>query len=316
MTLPVPVGVIGASRRAAALADYEAPLRGARIVRWTPSRCRRDESRAAAQAERVGAGFVPDWEALADDPAIPAVLVASDDPARLRVVEAALSAGKIVGSLVPVATEAAELDRLAAALARGGILVPAGMVRHTPAGKHALRILAQGELGTLHSIYAAVRFPRGLQAERGQTILEEAGWEVFDFLLSVTPAAVQRVHAHSAALFGTGPDDTAVLTVRFEDGVIASLELSRCLPSSIPAPQGDIEIELIGSRQAVRVVPGASAVQVFQEGAAVRPWVEDPVISIVEELAAVASGEAGRTDVVEQLRRAVRLMDAVRARVQ
>lgn len=313
MTLPVPVGVIGAGRRASALAQYEAPLRAARIVRWAPSPCGRDRSRAAAYAEQSGATFAPDWKALAADRSIPAVLVASDDPSRMMALEAALSTGKVVGSFVPVATDATELDRLSSALSRGGVLVPAGTLRHTPAGKRALRIAAQGDLGTLHSVYAAFRFPRPQQAEHGPPILEHAGWEAFDFLLSLTPAEVRRVHAHSTALFGSGSDDTAVLTVRFEDGVIASIELSRCLPPAIPAaPDGDIEVEVIGSRQAIRVLPGAAAVRLFNDGAALHPWVEDAVISLVEEIAAIASGGAARTEGLAQLRRAVRIMDAVR----
>lgn len=317
MTVPVPVGVIGANRHASVLADYEAPLRGARIARWAPSPCGRDRPRAAAHAERTGAGFAPEWEAVAGDPSIPAVLVASDDPARLTAVEAALLAGKIVCCPVPAATQSTELDRLAAALSRGGALLSAGTLRHTPAGKHALRIVARGELGILHSVYAAVRFPWGQPAERGQTVLGEAGWDVFDLLTGMTPAAVQRVHAHTGALFGSSPDDTAVLTVRFEDDVIATVELSRCLPPSIPAaPLGDVEVELIGSRGAVRVVPGATAIQVFGKGAALCPWVEAPVISMVEELAAVAAGAAERPRSLESLRRAAMLMDAVTSQVR
>jgi predicted dehydrogenase len=260
---------------------------------------------------------VLEWEAVVRDPSIPAVLIVSDDPARMTVVEAALLAGKIVCCPVPAVTQSTELDRLAAALSRGGALLSAGTLRHSPAGKRALRIVAQGELGTLHSVYAAVRYPWGQPAERGQTILEEAGWEIFDFLLSLTPAPVRRVHAHTGTLFGFRPDDTAVLTIRFEDDVIATIELSRCLPPAIPvAPPGDVEVEVIGSRQAIRVVPGATAVQIFGKGAALCPWVEDPVISMVEELAAMASGEAGRAGSLDQLRRAVVLMDGVRTQGQ
>ncbi len=314
MTVPVPVGVIGANRHASALADYEAPLRGARIARWAPSPCGRDRPGAAAHAERTGAGFAPEWEAVAGDPSIPAVLVASDDPARLTAVEAALLAGKTVCCPVPAATQSTELDRLAAALSRGGALLSAGTLRHTPAGKHALRIVAQGELGILHSVYAAVRFSWVQPAERGQTILEETGWEIFDFLLSLTPAPVRRVHAHTEALFGSRLDDTAVLTIRFEDDVIATIELSRCLPPSIPAaPPGDVEVEVIGSRQAVRVVPGATALQIFSTRTTRCPWVDDPVISMVEELVTLAAGGAERTESIDTLRRAVALMATLRA---
>ena len=317
MTLPVPVGVIGAGRLASALADYDAPLRGARIARWAPSPCGTDRSRAATCAERTGARFMPDWNALAEDPSLPAVLVASDEPGRITAVEAALLAGKVVCCPVPAATESTELERLSGALSRGGALMSAGMLRHIPAGKGALRIAAEGELGTLHSVYAAVRLPWGQPAQRGQAILDGAGWEIFDFLLSLTPAPAHRVHAHTGTLFGLPPDDTAVLTIRFADDVIATIELSRCLPPAVPVPpSGDVEVEVIGARQAIRIVPGAPAVQVFGKSMAFRPWVEDPVISMVEELAAQASGETPRAGQLDPLRRAVALMDAVRTEAQ
>lgn len=317
MTRPVPVGVIGAGRLTSALAEYEAPLRGARIARWAPSPCGADCSRAATLAERTGAGFTPDWSALAGDPSLPAVFVAGDEPGRITAVEAALLAGKIVCCPVPVVTHSTELERLSAALSRGGALMSAGMLRHTPAGKRGLRIAVDGELGTLHSVYAAVRLPWGQPEQRGQDILDGAGWEIFDFLFSLTPAPVRRVHAHTGTLFGLPPDDTAVLTIRFADEVIATIELSRCLPPAVPVPpSGDVEVEVIGARQAIRIVPGATAVQVFGEGTAVRPWVEDPVISMIEDLAALASGETPRVGHLDPLRRAVALMDAVRTQVQ
>jgi predicted dehydrogenase len=316
VTSPLPVGVIGAGRHASALAGYEAPLRGARIARWSPSPDGRDRSGAAAHAERVGAGFAADWDALAGDPSIPAVLVVSDGADRTTAVEAALRGGKTVCCPVPAVTRSTELDRLSAVVSRGGTLISAGALRHTAAGKRALRIAAQGELGALQSMYAAARFPWAPPSQSMQSILDEAGWEMFDFLLSLTPAAVQRVHAYSGTLFGSSPDDTAVLIIRFADDVIGTLEVSRCLPPAIPVtPIGDVEVEVIGSRQAIRVAPGATAVQVFGASAALSPWVEDPVISMVEELAAVASGAAEPRGDLESLRRAVALMDAVRATI-
>lgn len=317
MTPPVPVGVIGAGRFASPLADYEAPLRGARLARWAPSPNGTDRSRAVTYAERTGAGFTADWNALAGDPSLPAVLVVCDEPGRMTAVEAALLAGKLVCCPVPLATRSAELERLSAALSRGGALMSAGALRHTPAGKRALRIAAAGELGALHSVYAAVRFPWGQPAQRGQDILDAAGWEVFDFLLSLTPAPVRRVHVHAGALFGSRPNDTAVLTIRFADDVIATIEMSRCLPPAVPTTaSGDVEVELIGARQAIRIAPGATAVRVFGEGTALCPWVEEPVISMVEELAALTAGETPRAEHLDPLARAVALMDAVRIQVQ
>ena len=309
----VPVGVIGAGGPASALAGYEAPIRGARIARWAPSPCGRDRSGAALYAAWVGAGFAPDWDALAGDPSLPAVLVATGGPDRTTVVEAALRAGKTVCCPVPATTRAAELDRLSAALSRGGTLISAGTLRHTAAGKRALRLAATGELGVLHSVYAAARVPSAAPPQGRHSILDESGWDIVDFLVGLTPSAVQRVHGCSGALFGSGPDDTAVFIIRFADDLIGTVELSRCLPASIPvAPTGEVDVEVIGSRQAIRIAPGATAVRVFGAGAALAPWVEDPVISMVEELAAVASGASKPADGLESLRRVIGVMDAVR----
>lgn len=313
MSRPVPIGIVGAGRHAQALAGHEAPLPGARVSRWAASPCGHDRDRAAALAERIGAAFSADWEAVAGDPSLPAVLVLSSDPGRRAVLDRALSAGKVVLSPLPTVTTEAEVDGVAAAEARGrGVLLSPSALRHTAAGTSVLKMVAEGELGTLHSVYAAGRFPWGDRQER-PGVLEDAGWEIFDFLLAVAPAPVLRVHAQTGALFGSHGQDTAVLVIRFENDVIATIELSRCLPPSIPVPpSGEMEVELIGSRQAVRLQPYASSLSLFGPTAVRCPWVDDPVISMVREVVNVVTGEADRVEGAASLRRVVALMNAVR----
>jgi predicted dehydrogenase len=314
MNFPVPIGIIGADRYAQAIVDHGAPLPGARVARWAASPCGRDHDAATALAKRIDAPFSPDWDAVARDPSLPGVLVLSRDPGKVAAVEVALSAGKVVLCPVPAVTRGEDLDRLAAAEKRGGgALLSAGALRHTPAGQSALRMAAGGELGTLHSAYAAARFPSDDHARGRPPILDEAGWEIFDFLLAVVPAPVQRVQAQTAALFGLEAEDTAVLIVRFENDVIATIECSRCLPPSIPTTvMGDVEVELIGSQQAIRLDPWATSLGLFGAGAARCPWVDDPVISMVRGVVNAVAGEAERVDATVHLRRAVALMDAVR----
>ena len=314
MSRRLPIGVIGAARSAQAIADHDAPLPGAQVVRWAPSPCGQDRARAAALAERTGAQFSADWEAVAVDPALPALLILSSDPGRRAAVDVALSAGKVVLSPLPIVGTQAEVDRLAAAEARGrGVLLVPGTLRYTPAGSTTLRIVGDGELGTLHSLYAAGRFPWDDRAQGGPGVLEEAGWEIFDFLLAAAPAPVTRVHAETGALFSPGVIDAATLIIRFEDDVVATIDLARCLPPSIPTtPRGEIEIELIGSRQAVRLEPFATSLTLFGPRAIHRPWVDDPVVAMVRHVVQVAGGEADRGDGVAHLRRAMALMDAVR----
>ncbi|HLW60766.1 MAG TPA: Gfo/Idh/MocA family oxidoreductase [bacterium] len=315
MNAPIPLGVIGADRHARAVAGHDAPLSGARIARWSPSPCGQDRDGANTLADGVGAEWSPDWQTLARDPSLPAVLVLSSDPEKGRAVEAALAAGKVVLCPVPAATRADDLDRLAAAEGRGhAALISGGALRHTHAGRTALRLVADGALGTLHSAYAAVRLPRDDRAHPRRAVLEEAAWEVFDVLLTATPARVRRVHAWSGALFEAGVDDTAVSIIRFEDDLIATIELSRCLPASVPSlAVGEVELEIIGSRQAVRLEPYAAALGLLTSDAALLPWVDDPVLFMIQEVVdAVASG-GGRTGAVPHLRRVAALMDTVRA---
>lgn len=314
MSRSVPIGIVGAGRHAQALAGHDAPLPGARVSRWAPSPCGHDRDRATALAERIGAEFSADWEAVAGDPSLPAVLVLSSDPGKRVVLDRALSTGKVVLSPLPSVTSETDVDGVAAAQARGrGVLLAPSALRHTAAGTSALKMVADGEFGTLHSVHAAGRFPWGDRGQGRPGVLEDAGWEIFDFLLAVTPAPVLRVHAQTGALFGSHDEDTAVLVIRFEDDVIATIELSRCLPPSIPTtPPGEIEVELIGSRQAVRLQPYATALSLFGATAVRCPWVDDPVISMVREVVNVVTGEADRVEGVAALRRVVALMNAVR----
>ncbi|HKV46078.1 MAG TPA: hypothetical protein VJT32_15625 [bacterium] len=75
MSAPIPLGVIGADRYARAIADHGAPLPGARVSRWSPSPCGQDRDGAKTLADRVGAEWSPEWETLARDPSLPAVLI-------------------------------------------------------------------------------------------------------------------------------------------------------------------------------------------------------------------------------------------------
>jgi len=315
MTSPISVGVIGANRYAASLAEHAAPLSHARVVAVAPSPSGRDRTAAAALARALGAAFARDCDAVARDPALAVVLVASDDPGRAAGAEAALASGKIVVCPAPAATTTEALDRLSAASARGrGVLLAAGEIRHTPAGAHAVRMAAGGELGVLHSAYAAARLPIPGGGSDGVSVLDRPGWDVLDALCAALPHPLRRVQATLTSLFGAR-EDTAVVVARLEHDVIVTIELSRCLPASIPTvPQGEVEIEIIGTGQALRIEPYRTAVRFFGEReAASLPWVDEPVLSMLHEAVRVAAGETPRPNHLEHARRVLAFMQAVRA---
>ena len=316
---PLAIGVIGAGRHAAALADHQAPLADVRIARWAASPGGADLSAIRELATRIEAPFARDWEALVRDPELPAVLILSETAGAAVAAEAALGAGKTVFSAVPTATRPEEVNRLTGAAAGGrGVLLVGGTVRHSPAGREALRLIGAGELGPLHSLFASVKLPAAGNADRSpaaqRPVLEEAGWDLLDFIVAATASQPVRVHAHVDTLFGSGAPDTAVCIIRFENDLLATIDVARCLPPSIPAAaDGEVEIEVIGGRQAIRLQPSATAVGVYRAGAALRPWLDAPVISMLDVLAAAAGGAATKADGAADLRRAVDLMEAIRA---
>ncbi len=306
----IDAGVIGGGGHARALAEHLAPLPGLRLARWGPSPGGADQPAAAALARRAGVGFVPDWREVVREPSIRAVLVLSDAPERALAVETSLGAGKAVLCPAPAARTAAELDRLAGAIRRGhGLLLSPGAIRHTAAGKYALEAAAGGSLGHLHSVYAAARTAaRG--GANGRGVVDEMGWDLLDFVLGLTNAPVRRLHAAGASFERPGERDIAALILRFDDELIATVELARCLPPGIAADcQPEVEIEVVAARQALRIEPYGSAVRVYRAaGNSLRPWLDAPVVSMVQDLAAAIDNGLSESESLDRHRRLVEVM--------
>lgn len=312
MTSPVAVGVIGVGRRASSLSEYAAPLSGAVIAAIAPGPRGRDRTAAAGLARHLGAAFRREWESVATDPAVGVVLI---EDARAAAAETALAAGKIVVCPGPPARILETLERLSAAAKRGrGALLAAGEIRYTPAGSRAVAIAAEGGLGVLHSIYAAVRLPVLERPDGEGTILERAGWDVLDTVCAAVPRRPARVSATVTGLFG-GAADTAVVIAWLGDDTIVTVELSSCLPASIPTvAQGEVEIEMIGSREALRIEPYKTAVRFHgQRDSVLLPWIDDPVLSMLHEAISAARGEAAKPNHFDHWRRVIGFMEAIKS---
>jgi len=313
------VGVIGGGRHGAALADHQAPLPDVRIARWAASPGGADVPFVREFAARIQVPFSREWEAVARDPELRAILVLGEAGSATAAAEAALGAGKAVFCAIPAATRMEEMNRLTGAASGGrGVFLAGGTVRLSPGGRAALALIGTDGFGPVHSVFASMRLPIAGNGDRltsaQRPVLDDAGWDLLDFVAAAVPAQASRVHAHLDALFGSGAMDTAVSIIRFENDVIATIDVARCLPASFGASaDGDVEVEVIGGREAVRIEPGATAVRVHAAGTAVRPWIDAPVISMLSELAAAATGGTPAGDRVAEVRRAVELMEAIRA---
>jgi len=274
----IEVGVIGTGPHARALLEHQAPFGRIRLVEGS---------------------------------ALNAVLVFAPAGERFLPVLAALRAGKIVLCPPPIALSAAELSELAAAeKSGGGRLLSGGEIVHSEAGRRGLVAMRAPEFGALRSLYLAIRQPRGGTDD----VLDALGWEALDFIGAALPGGVSQVRLNGGALFGS-VRDTVVLLLRGGDDAVVTVELSRCLPPTLPAPGlGEVEIEAFGAHQAVRIEPQASAVRIYGDTAvAAVPWLDAPVLAMLRAVEHAADHGDWRGDAMPRAAQALEVMTAIRA---
>lgn len=305
MSGSIDTALIGAGPHARALLSHGAPFGRVRLASF---------SAVPGEAEAELAGLTPcaprPWQEAVADPALPAVLVFGPAGQCDAVVAAALAHGKTVLCPPPVAATSAALAALQAAQRRGGgRLLTGGEIAHSAAGRHGLAAIRAPGFGSLRTLFVALRQPRGGDGD----VLEALGWEALDLVLEVVGEDFARPRVNAGALFG-GRRDTAVILLRTVSGVVVTIELARCLPASIPAPGlGEIEIEAIGTGQSVRILPQASAVQVFRDdGRRSAPWMDAPALGMLAALQAGFDTPGSTACGVQRALRMAALMQAIR----
>jgi predicted dehydrogenase len=313
----IPIGVIGADRYADELLQHQAPLPGIRLADWAPMPDDCDHTRVAELAQAAGARCADSWQGLIEDSRLDAILVLGEISSRAVPIAAALRAGKVVLCPFPAATTLETLADLADAQnASTGVLTAFGEISDSGAGSHMLRSLRENRLGKVHSIYLAARTARG--DGNGQSVLDEIGWPMLDFLLSCAASPVVRLHAAGGPVMLEGQhDDTAVVLIRFASDLVATLELSRCLPPSIAvARAGEIEIEAIGASEVIRLQPQNAAVRVFADtGPSLRPWTETPLLASLAGLVGAVRDRSHDDALFARMRSAIALMDEIRSQL-
>jgi myo-inositol 2-dehydrogenase/D-chiro-inositol 1-dehydrogenase len=177
--------------------------------------------------------FCTDVEAVWDDPGVQAVVIAA--PARFHagLVVAAARAGKAVFCEKPAALTLDDLDRAIEATRAAGVVFQVGFNRRfAPDWAAARALLDDGTLGTPRLLRSLTRDPGGFDPARvaPDTIFNETLIHDFDTLRFLNPGAtVTEVFAAAGALVepawgDRGLLDTAVVTVRFDNGAIGIAE--------------------------------------------------------------------------------------------
>jgi myo-inositol 2-dehydrogenase/D-chiro-inositol 1-dehydrogenase len=223
-------------------------LTGTRLVAVAdPAPGAADALAAALHADRS----YPDAAQVYADPAVDAVVIAA--PARFHagLVVAAAEAGKSVFCEKPMALSLTDADRAIDAVRTAGVVLQVGFNRRfAPDWRAARALLDAGQLGTPRLLRSLTRDPGGFDPARvaPNTIFLETLIHDFDTLRFLNPGA-EAVEVHAVADALVEPDwrdrgllDTAVVTVRFDNGAVGTAE------ACFEAAYGyDVRGEVLGS---------------------------------------------------------------------
>jgi predicted dehydrogenase len=268
MTATLGLGIAGAGRFAAFLADAVADLPGLALRAVADS----DRSRADTLAAAHGVRAAGDWRALLDDDEIDVVAVTTPPYLHGEMTLAALAAGRHVLCEKPLATDlGAARDVAAAAGASGQALVVDHVLRYNPVLQALVRL--QDEL-----LGPVQRFSFDNDASDENLPPEHWFW---DEQRSGGIFVEHGVHFFDAAhlLLGTSPERVSALAARRADGTIDSVSATALHPGGVIATHTHAFTHADRcERQTLRLDHGAAGVQV--EGwiplrARVDAWTDD-----------------------------------------
>jgi myo-inositol 2-dehydrogenase/D-chiro-inositol 1-dehydrogenase len=245
----VGVALIGSGRMGAFHAETVARrLPGARLVAVAdPAPGAADRLTGALGGGRAYTDVAQLW----DDPAVDAVVIAAPARSHADLVVAASAAGKHVFCEKPMAVTLTDADRAIDAARAAGVVLQVGFNRRFAADWRAARdLLDDGTLGTPRLLRSLTRDPGGFDPSRvlPDTIFLETLIHDFDTLRFLNPGAEPvGVYASADALVepawrDRGLLDTAVVTVRFDNGAMAVAEA--CFEASYGY---DVRGEVLGS---------------------------------------------------------------------
>ena len=226
------VAILGAGRMGQTHIQTIAGIRNARVVVVAdPDLAAAERGRAVAGASRATADPL---DAIGD-PAVEAVVIVTPTSTHAALIGAALRAGKAIWSEKPIALDLAETGRVVGLWQKTGIPVQLGFMRRfDPGYMRAKELIDGGELGRIEQFRAYGRdtYPPSVDFIRnsGGSFLDMS---VHDFdLARFLVGEVEEVHAWGAVLFDQrfadgGDVDTAVTMLRFRNGALGVVEMSR-----------------------------------------------------------------------------------------
>ena len=186
-------------------------------------------SRDRARAEHYAAEWsIPRWlagyQALLDDRSIDAVYIPLPNTDHVPWTLAAIDAGKHVLCEKPLALDAADVDRIAAAAAAARVIVEEGfMYRHEPLTHRVIDILNDGAVGSVRAVISGFTFalesPVNIRLD--PALGGGALWDVGSYPVTYTQLIAghePNIVAGTALWHASGVDEDFMGVLRFDPG--------------------------------------------------------------------------------------------------
>lgn len=194
------------------------------------------ESARACAAENSVPTAVSDYRAVLDDSSVDAIVVCSATNTHARIIEDAAAAGKHLFCEKPIDLSLERTDAALAAVHRSGVKLQLGFNRRFDANyRRARAAISTGEVGTVWRVHIVSRDPEAPPLEYIRTsggMFVDMTIHDFDMARFLVGSEVEEVFAATAVLVdpqiaAAGDIDTAVVLLRFTNGVIGTIDNSR-----------------------------------------------------------------------------------------
>jgi myo-inositol 2-dehydrogenase/D-chiro-inositol 1-dehydrogenase len=215
-----------------------------------------------------------DHRAILDNPEIEAVVICSSTDTHAQFISEAATAGKHIFCEKPIAHDLGKIDQALEAVEQSGVKLQIGFNRRfDPNFKQAHDMVVAGEIGTPHIVHIISRDPSPPPIDyikvSGGIFLDQTIHD-FDMARFLIDSEVEEIYATGGvmvdpAIGEAGDLDTAVITLRYANGVIGTIDNSR------QAVYGyDQRIEIFGSEGSVSVANNKPHTAVLSNTAGVK----------------------------------------------
>jgi predicted dehydrogenase len=231
-------------------------------VRWI---CDLDPVRLAQVARRYpGLQETSDLEAVLQDPRVDAILLSTPVFTHYELARRCLEAGKHTFVEKPLASSSELADELIElATSRGLVLMCGHTFLYSPPVRAVRHLIEEGQLGDLFFVSSS-RVNLGLH-QRDVSVIWDLGPHDFSILLYWFGELPRSVRATGRDSIVPGIADVAFVTMEFESGLIANVELSWLAPSKLR------RTVVVGSRQMVVYEDGTpEPIRIFDRGVVYR----------------------------------------------